>query len=64
MEALHHSLRLFLADDDTGRNARRGKGQMIFVAQKARYGPWKESIGKAKAIAVFGMAFDIRNSNP
>ena len=64
MEALSKSMKLLLADDNYGRDARTQRDQHIQMCNRMTYGPWNESVGAARAIAIFALSYEIVNEQP
>lgn len=64
LEAIARSLRLLMADDETGRAARTVGQFYIKQANAMTYGPWREAVGASVAVAVFAVDFAVRNNQP
>lgn len=64
LRAIGRSLVAYLDDDEAGRAGRSRNGIMVVTCNTYTYGSWREAVGEAQAIAVFGLDLAVRDTAP
>lgn len=64
LRAIGRSLAYYLDDDEAGRAGRSRSGILVVTCNTYTYGSWREAVGEAQAIAVFGLDLAVRDTAP
>jgi hypothetical protein len=64
LRAVIRSLRGFNADTAAGRAARSRNGIQILTCSRITFGPWNETVGQSRAVAIVGAEFVVRDVLP